>query len=165
MNHCPGCGADTDPHMTTCWECHEPLENSPAAKDDLEFDHEDDDDLVAVSSNGTQKSATAEHAEPSQKPVAHLDHAADALLEASDDSNVEIPSTAVVAYVAQDEVQAGTISQLLTDCGIHNFATAQKDSPEDKDGEELLQVQVLQEDLAAAQQLIADFTAEFDDFS
>lgn len=163
MNHCPGCGAENDPHMTTCWECHEPLESSPAAKDDLEFDH--DDDLVEVSSNGTQKSAKAENAEPSQQPVAHLDHAADALLEASDDSNVEIPSTAVVAYVAQDEVQAGTISQLLTDCGINNFATAQKDASGDKEGEELLQVQVLQEDLATAQQLIADFTAEFDDFS
>lgn len=165
MNHCPGCGAETDPHMTACWECHEPLKSSRAAKDDLAFGPEDDDLLEAAPSENDKSPTANRAATQTRHSAARLDHTADALLAAAGGTNTEIPATAVVAFVAQDEVQAGTISQLLTDCGIHNFASAKSDSPDNNGGAEILQVQVLQEDLAAARQVIEDFTAEFDDFT
>ena len=53
MIRCPGCGAETDPQMTTCWECHEPLDNAHSHKDDLEFGPEDDDDdIIAPARSG-----------------------------------------------------------------------------------------------------------------
>jgi hypothetical protein len=71
------------------------------------------------------------------------------------------PPTAVVAFVASDEVQAGTIAQLLSDCGIQNFAGSDE-ADVAPDGERRVHVQVLKRDLETAQRIIADFTAEFE---
>jgi hypothetical protein len=174
MKHCPGCGAEVDAHMKHCWECHEPIGASSADHDDT-FDEDDELELPGDrSSNGARAGASAKVARATAPVADELEDVADALL-ASDDPETEnevrvvdetlLPDTAVVAYVAQDEVQAGTISQLLSDCGIRNFATSAHQGKEDEDAGTVLQVQVLQEDLAAAQQLIEEFTAEFDDFS
>lgn len=176
MKSCPSCGAEVDAHMKHCWECHEPI---GAASSDIgidDFDDQDDDvDLLGVrSAQGNGHKAAKVIATATDD----LEEEANALL-AGDEPEVEmemesevefvdeseVPDTAVVAYVAQDEVQAGAISQLLSDCGIKNYATSGSKGKKDDDAGSALQVQVLKEDLASAQQLINDFTAEFDDFS
>jgi len=174
MINCPGCGAELDAHMKQCWECHEPIDAASSKDDEDELDHHDDDlDLHAgKSKNGSSARVAAKTAAVPDD----LEDVADALLagkdpEPEEEAEVELidesqlPDTAVVAYVAQDEVQAGAISQLLSDCGIKNYATSSGDDEQDEDAGSILQVQVLKEDLASAQQLINDFTAEFDDFS
>jgi hypothetical protein len=175
MTRCPGCGAEIDAHMTQCWECHETLgsgSSEPEGLDD-DFDDEDDDLLDLEKDDEDLDIDPAPKARKRPAPgKADLENAADALLaedtadsDDDDDGDLQVPDSAVVAYVAQDEVQAGAISQLLSDCGIRNFATSHGEEDSDTSAESTMQVQVLKEDLAAARQVIADFTSEFDDFA
>jgi hypothetical protein len=135
-----------------CWECRELL---PAAQ--AEFDPIDDADFDGdLEDTDTLEPGAAPRPKRSRARSAAGDdeHAGAAHAGAA-------PPTAVVAFVASDEVQAGTIAQLLSDCGIQNFAGSEEQelAPE---GERRVHVQVLKRDLATAQRIIADFTAEFE---
>jgi len=173
--------------MTRCWECHEPLDTSNSDTDEDDFDEEEDDDIIDIdeededygdlddededADDDDRDFSSHSQARAQGAPKAHHKKGEDDLLdededveEEDDDEELEVSSSTVVAYVAQDEVQAGAISQLLSDCGIRNFAITGNDEGEE-DEEGVLQVQVMKEDLAAAQRVIEDFTSEFDDFS
>ena len=74
----------------------------------------------------------------------------------------ETQERTVVAYVADDETEATMISDLLTDSGITNSLFTE---PKDRGIATLgrpstnLRVEVLEDDLAAAKRLIAEFKA------
>ena len=154
MDQCPVCGAEVAIGARRCWECREvlhaaPPELEPLDQADLDADL---DDLEAA------EPALPPHAKPRQKPGRRGAAAADpdVVLHTG-----VAPPTAVVAFVASDEVQAGTIAQLLSDCGIQNFAGSEEGEFA-ADGERRVHVQVLKRDFEAAQRIIADFTAEFE---
>ena len=68
----------------------------------------------------------------------------------------EAQAHSAVAYIADNETDATIISDLLTDAGIQNSTF--KD-PMDMQNENL-RVEVLEDDLAAAKRLIAEFKSE-----
>ena len=152
MDQCPACGAEVAIGARRCWECREVLHAAPPELEPLDqADFDADLDLEA-------EPALPPHAKPRLKSgrrgAAPADP--DVVLHTG-----VAPPTAVVAFVASDEVQAGTIAQLLSDCGIQNFAgTDEGDFA--AEGERRVHVQVLKRDLEAAQRIIADFTAEFE---
>lgn len=161
MDECPNCGAEIALGARACWECREPLLTSrpecdplDEGDDELEFNPEGDGVLGADwgSELGLSPSPSpSPNGRKGRRPRArkHQDGATR-------------PGNAVVAFVAQDEVQAGTIAQLLSDCGIQSFAGHDGDQSGSDGGDSRMHVQVLRRDLEIAMQIIADFTAECD---
>ncbi|MFQ5601130.1 MAG: hypothetical protein ACE5G2_11330 [Candidatus Krumholzibacteriia bacterium] len=86
------------------------------------------------------------------------------LTDEEDAPDPEAAAPKVVAYVAQDEVQAEAISQLLSDCGIESFpCTEEADDAVSVDEPPKTRVEVMAHDLEAARCIIEDFTAQFEE--
>ena len=153
MDQCPACGAEVALGARRCWECRELLPTAQAEFDPLD-EADFDPDLEELETPDPVEARQAKRSRQARGAASADDHADLSHTGAA-------PPTAVVAFVASDEVQAGTIAQLLSDCGIQNFAGSEEQdvAPE---GERRVHVQVLKRDLATAQRIIADFTAEFE---
>lgn len=152
MSYCPDCGYENVPGAKHCWECQQPLEAKSLRNHDLEDEWlEDDGDLE----NEVHNASGSNSVDPLSATMSEQQTAEAVAIE---NSTVDLKGH-VVAFVAQDEVQAGTISQLLTDCGIQNVANVQEEDNE----ESYLEVHVPKEDLATARSIIDDFTSMFEE--